>query len=36
MARPASDLVLDRGKYPPSIEDGATAVAGDDPAAADD
>ena len=24
MARPASDLKLDRGKYPPSIEDDAT------------
>ncbi|MFB6127498.1 MAG: 2Fe-2S iron-sulfur cluster-binding protein [Halolamina sp.] len=33
MARPKSDLVLDRGKYPPSIED----TAGDDePTAADD
>jgi len=36
MARPASDLVLDRGKYPPSIEGDASAVAGDDAAAADD
>ena len=33
MARPQSDLVLDRGKYPPSIEEDA-AVA--DQAAADD
>jgi ferredoxin len=33
MARPQSDLVLDRGKYPPSIED--AAAAGSD-AAADD
>ncbi|MGB9963804.1 2Fe-2S iron-sulfur cluster-binding protein [Halobacterium hubeiense] len=32
MARPQSDLVLDRGKYPPSIEDDAAAGA----AAADD
>jgi ferredoxin len=31
MARPASDLELDRGKYPPSIEGDAT-----DAAAADD
>ncbi|GAB6862618.1 2Fe-2S iron-sulfur cluster-binding protein [Haloplanus litoreus] len=31
MARPQSDLVLDRGKYPPSIE-----VAATDAAAADD
>ncbi|PSP83627.1 (2Fe-2S)-binding protein [Halobacteriales archaeon QS_6_64_34] len=32
MARPASDLELDRGKYPPSIEGDATdaAVADDD------
>jgi len=33
MARPQSDLVLDRGKYPPSIEDAATDatdVAADD------
>lgn len=35
MARPLSDLKLDRGKYPPSIEDDATADAGDS-AAADD
>jgi ferredoxin len=33
MARPQSDLKLDRGKYPPSIEDG---TATDSPAAADD
>lgn len=32
MARPASDLVLDRGKYPPSIEDAAST----DAAPADD
>ncbi|AWB26224.1 2Fe-2S iron-sulfur cluster-binding protein [Halococcoides cellulosivorans] len=32
MARPASDLVLDRGKYPPSIEGDATETV----AAADD
>jgi ferredoxin len=36
MARPQSDLVLDRGKYPPSIEDDAAAEAGADPASADD
>jgi len=37
MARPASDLKLDRGKYPPSIDSAAEADAsGDDPAAADD
>ena len=30
MARPASDLELDRGKYPPSIEGDADAVAADD------
>jgi len=30
MARPASDLKLDRGKYPPSIEADADAAAGDD------
>ncbi|MDG5777022.1 2Fe-2S iron-sulfur cluster-binding protein [Haloarculaceae archaeon H-GB11] len=32
MARPQSDLTLDRGKYPPSIEDeaGADAAAADD------
>ncbi|MFD1633830.1 2Fe-2S iron-sulfur cluster-binding protein [Haloplanus ruber] len=33
MARPQSDLVLDRGKYPPSIEDAATDATD---AAADD
>jgi len=33
MARPESDLVLDRGEYPPSIED---AAVGDAPAAGDD
>ncbi|MEF8862044.1 MAG: 2Fe-2S iron-sulfur cluster-binding protein [Haloarculaceae archaeon] len=32
MARPQSDLELDRGKYPPSIEDGS----GESVAAADD
>ena len=36
MARPTSDLVLDRGKYPPSIEDDASAGSGNDAAAADD
>jgi len=36
MARPQSDLVLDRGKYPPSIEDDVAAAAGADPTAADD
>ncbi len=38
MARPKSDLKLDRGKYPPSIEaeDYAEADGGDDAAAADD
>ncbi|MFB6152476.1 MAG: 2Fe-2S iron-sulfur cluster-binding protein [Haloarculaceae archaeon] len=37
MARPESDLVLDRGKYPPSIEDDAAAGrAGSDTASADD
>jgi ferredoxin len=30
MARPQSDLVLDRGKYPPSIEDTATGAAAAD------
>ncbi|MFQ3283640.1 2Fe-2S iron-sulfur cluster-binding protein [Natronomonas sp.] len=35
MARPQSDLKLDRGKYPPSIEDTA-AMEGSEPAAADD
>ncbi|MFB6107212.1 MAG: 2Fe-2S iron-sulfur cluster-binding protein [Haloplanus sp.] len=33
MARPQSDLVLDRGKYPPSIEDAAAVETG---TAADD
>ena len=33
MARPQSDLVLHRGKYPPSIEDAPPAT---DPATADD
>jgi len=33
MARPLSDLTLDRGKYPPSIEDDAAATSA---AAADD
>ena len=33
MARPENDLVLDRGKYPPSIED---AAAGDAATADDD
>jgi ferredoxin len=37
MARPLSDLQLDRGEYPPSIEAGAaTDVDGGDAAAADD
>jgi ferredoxin len=37
MARPASDLKLDRGKYPPSIGSAdETDTSGDDPAAADD
>ena len=44
MARPRSDLKLDRGKYPPSIEadyptadgSGDDTAAGDDAAAADD
>ena len=37
MARPQSDLKLDRGTYPPSIEDDATTAAGggDDPGGAD-
>ncbi|WP_158057629.1 2Fe-2S iron-sulfur cluster-binding protein [Halorussus halophilus] len=34
MARPQSDLKLDRGKYPPSIEDDVEATS--EPAAADD
>jgi ferredoxin len=38
MARPQSDLLLDRGKYPPSIEADALAEqdSDDSPAAADD
>ena len=36
MARPQSDLVLDRGKYPPSIEDDARVGDAGDDAAADD
>jgi ferredoxin len=37
MARPASDLKLDRGKYPPSIEsESATDSERGEPAAADD
>jgi ferredoxin len=37
MARPQSDLVLDRGTYPPSIEDDALAAEGGaDAASADD
>jgi hypothetical protein len=37
MARPQSDLKLDRGKYPPSIEDDTAVSAEDgDGAAADD
>jgi ferredoxin len=37
MARPQSDLVLDRGEYPPSIEDDAVATEGGaDTASADD
>jgi len=37
MARPQSDLKLDRGKYPPSIEDDAATAAGggDDSGGAD-
>jgi ferredoxin len=35
MARPDSDLKLDRGKYPPSIEDDVDAMT-EDAAAADD
>ncbi|MFC4449497.1 2Fe-2S iron-sulfur cluster-binding protein [Halorussus aquaticus] len=35
MARPASDLKLDRGKYPPSIED-ETGAMENEAAAADD
>lgn len=36
MARPQSDLVLDRGVYPPSIEDADADAAGEGGAAADD
>jgi ferredoxin len=36
MARPQSDLKLDRGKYPPSIESDVEADSITDPAAADD
>jgi len=36
MARPESDLVLDGGAYPPSIENDAAANDGESPAAADD
>ena len=38
MARPQSDLVLDRGQYPPSIEDDIAAAegTGEDTATADD
>jgi ferredoxin len=36
MARPTSDLKLDRGKYPPSIEDDAAASAGSTESAAGD
>lgn len=37
MARPLSDLRIDRGKYPPSIEDDGRADAGSgNPSAADD
>ena len=38
MARPESDLVLDRGRYPPSIDEGspATEENGSGTAAADD
>ena len=35
MARPAADLKLDRGEYPPSLEADAVDAAGD-PSAADD
>ena len=35
MARPQSDLTLDRGKYPPSFEDVAVDAAGDATAADD-
>ena len=36
MARPQSDLKLDRGKYPPSIEEDVAGIEGGDAAAADD
>ena len=36
MARPASDLKLDRGKYPPSIENDAASGAADAAPADDD
>jgi ferredoxin len=36
MARPQSDLKLDRGKYPPSIEDEAAATENEGEAAAAD
>ena len=36
MARPQSDVKLDRGKYPPSIDDDVAAEAGAGDAAADD
>jgi len=36
MARPQSDLRLDRGKYPPSIEGEIEALGGEGTAAADD
>jgi ferredoxin len=37
MARPQSDLTLDRGKYPPSIEsETAVDATGDEPTPADD
>ncbi|MFD1587081.1 2Fe-2S iron-sulfur cluster-binding protein [Halorientalis brevis] len=36
MARPQSDLKLDRGKYPPSIEDDVPEASADEAAAADD
>lgn len=36
MARPLSDLKIDRGKYPPSIEGDATSDTSAEPAAADD
>jgi ferredoxin len=36
MARPQSDLRLDRGEYPPSFEDAVEAGGDADPTAADD